>query len=102
MCRGAGSHDERCTGEPEAPSTALVPASVDIKPTSGGMSGGGPGTGGEGKGVSSIESSARAALRVLGLDDTWPTELTLREIRRRYMREALLCHPDKGTPSERD
>jgi len=44
---------------------------------------------------------AQAALRVLHLDDEWPTDLTMGEIRRRYMREALQSHPDKGPPSEK-
>eukprot|EP00931_Biecheleriopsis_adriatica_P085538 TRINITY_DN6010_c0_g1_i1.p1 TRINITY_DN6010_c0_g1~~TRINITY_DN6010_c0_g1_i1.p1 ORF type:complete len:493 (-),score=61.42 TRINITY_DN6010_c0_g1_i1:269-1747(-) len=44
---------------------------------------------------------AQAALRVLRLDDEWPTDLTRGEIRRRYMREALLSHPDKGPPEEK-
>lgn len=44
---------------------------------------------------------AQAALRALRLDDEWPTDLTRGEIRRRYMREALLCHPDKGPAEEK-
>jgi DnaJ-class molecular chaperone len=49
-----------------------------------------------------VEAPAQKALRVLGFDDAWPTELTMREIRRRYMREALLNHPDKGSAAEKD
>lgn len=44
---------------------------------------------------------AQFALRSLGLDDAWPTELTRGEIRRRYMREALRSHPDKGPAEEK-
>jgi len=45
---------------------------------------------------------AQVALHCLGLDDEWPTELTRGEIRRRYMREALNSHPDKGPPEEKE
>lgn len=104
-CRGGGSHDVNCTGPVATPSTALVPICTALATTSGsGSDGGARGEGGtEGtKGVSWGEAPAQAALRSLGLDDAWPTELTLREIRRRYMREALSCHPDKGSTAERD
>jgi len=45
--------------------------------------------------------SIQEALRYLGLSDDWPTDLTWKEIRRRYMKEALRCHPDKGPPEEK-
>jgi len=81
-------------------SAALVPLSEALETAGSGSSSraGAAGSGGKGWG----EAPAQASLRVLGLDDAWPTELTLREIRRRYMREALACHPDKGTPQEKD
>eukprot|EP00928_Gymnodinium_smaydae_P054825 TRINITY_DN38529_c0_g1_i1.p1 TRINITY_DN38529_c0_g1~~TRINITY_DN38529_c0_g1_i1.p1 ORF type:complete len:460 (-),score=52.71 TRINITY_DN38529_c0_g1_i1:161-1540(-) len=51
--------------------------------------------------ASSGSHPAQAALRALRLDDEWPTELTRGEIRRRYMREALQSHPDKGPATEK-
>jgi len=97
-CRGAGSHDEECTGTPR--STALVPASTALAVAPDALEAHAGGSSAEGGIVA--EEPAKAALRTLGLDDAWPTDLTMREIRRRYMRECLAWHPDKGPPEEKE
>mmetsp|Transcript_9572 Transcript_9572/g.29602 ORF Transcript_9572/g.29602 Transcript_9572/m.29602 type:complete len:492 (+) Transcript_9572:61-1536(+) len=100
-CRGAGSHDAGCTGGPGATTDALVPASTELAQSSEALE---PYTGKcDGGGAESRScGSAQEALRLLGLSDEWPTELTMREIRRRYMRECLATHPDKGPPEEQE
>mmetsp|Transcript_44753 Transcript_44753/g.97406 ORF Transcript_44753/g.97406 Transcript_44753/m.97406 type:complete len:524 (+) Transcript_44753:83-1654(+) len=98
-CSGAGSHDADCTGGSIASTSALVPATMEVGVTSDALEPGGSGPSGDSAGAS--DGPAVEALRALGLDDTWPTELTMREIRRRYMREALASHPDKGPAEEK-
>lgn len=112
-------HDTKCTGHVAHASSAIVPTSTALVAVSsalkerggaagqaGSGTGAGSGSANAGKGASADgggwgESPAQAALRTLGLDDTWPTDLTSREIRRRYMRQALQCHPDKGSAGEK-
>jgi len=107
-CSGAGSHDSSCNGGAGASTAAIVPASTALATTSDAVEpyvGGADGEGG-GSGASAPPAgdgtAVQGALRCLGLSDEWPTELTTREIRRRYMRECLASHPDKGSPEEKD
>jgi len=99
-CRGcavnkaAGSHDATCQGG-GVPDTRELAVPCDAVEVYGDGAGGGP------QGSEDAAEEARAALRDLGLDDEWPTALIMREVRRRYMREALKCHPDKGPEEER-
>merc|ERR1719482_2204618 len=118
VCRGDGRHDGTCIGEfvaassssaSVATSSALVPLSTDLISPGAAAPGDGLPRGGSRNGDKTrrkspvwVEAPAQKALRVLGFDDAWPTELTMREIRRRYMREALLNHPDKGSAAEKD
>lgn len=90
-CKGAGSHDATCTGGSVASTSdiALVTTTLDAYTGDGSM-----------PAKPDKDSPVRAALRVLGLNDDWPSALTSREVRRRYMREAMACHPDKGTAEE--
>jgi len=88
VCKGTGRHDPTCKGGSAEPETQIevyteqLAKPEDIQ--------------------DSIAEECKQALRTLSLDDTWPTALTLREVRRRYMREALKCHPDKGPEEERE
>jgi len=102
-CRGAGSHDEGCPAMAAAvPCTDLVPASTVLVQSSEAIDADDTGPAGSSRGAgASAVVRAQVALRALGLDDEWPTELTMREIRRRYMRESLLSHPDKGPEEEK-
>eukprot|EP00930_Biecheleria_cincta_P000880 TRINITY_DN102073_c0_g1_i1.p1 TRINITY_DN102073_c0_g1~~TRINITY_DN102073_c0_g1_i1.p1 ORF type:complete len:524 (-),score=106.85 TRINITY_DN102073_c0_g1_i1:49-1578(-) len=88
--RGAGSHDASCTGGSVASTSeiALIQTEVSAYTGDGSMP------------VREDKEAVRAALRALGLNDEWPPALTSREVRRRYMREALACHPDKGPAEE--
>jgi len=117
--KGGGRHDADCTGTTGTASTALVPASTALAVITDALE---PHTGPAAAGYGGASSSAGAggsrdsagaatggganpaqeALRLLGLGDEWPTDLTMREIRRRYMRECLACHPDKGPPEEKE
>lgn len=93
FAKGGGAHDASCSGwaaaVPETRELALASDAVEAY------------TGDAEIPQDRGSAAARAALRELGLDDEWPTSLTLREVRRRYMREALRCHPDKGCDEER-
>jgi len=117
--RGRGGHDPDCTGPPGVASAALVPASTALAvisdalephagPAPAGSGSASSSAGARGSGDSAGASKgdggnpAQEALRLLGLSDEWPTDLTMREIRRRYMRECLGCHPDKGPPEEKE
>eukprot|EP00747_Dinoflagellata_sp_TGD_P194126 gnl/TRDRNA2_/TRDRNA2_61185_c0_seq1.p1 gnl/TRDRNA2_/TRDRNA2_61185_c0~~gnl/TRDRNA2_/TRDRNA2_61185_c0_seq1.p1 ORF type:complete len:376 (+),score=85.83 gnl/TRDRNA2_/TRDRNA2_61185_c0_seq1:23-1129(+) len=100
MCKGAGSHDAKCTGGSVASTTALAPIGTELAVIEESVE---AYTGEAGSGSDAASApDAQAALRSLGLDDAWPTELTMKEIRRRYMREALTCHPDKGPENEKE
>eukprot|EP00933_Yihiella_yeosuensis_P072354 TRINITY_DN80730_c0_g1_i1.p1 TRINITY_DN80730_c0_g1~~TRINITY_DN80730_c0_g1_i1.p1 ORF type:complete len:303 (-),score=73.91 TRINITY_DN80730_c0_g1_i1:91-999(-) len=113
---GAGGSIQAYQGHAEA-SSALAPASAELALPSeqlavydaasagAGSSGGSAGSGlphSPGGGQSSGSHPAQVALRALRLDDDWPTELSRGEIRRRYMREALVTHPDKGPLEEKE
>eukprot|EP00931_Biecheleriopsis_adriatica_P034786 TRINITY_DN20073_c0_g1_i1.p1 TRINITY_DN20073_c0_g1~~TRINITY_DN20073_c0_g1_i1.p1 ORF type:complete len:623 (+),score=112.46 TRINITY_DN20073_c0_g1_i1:57-1871(+) len=102
--KGSGKHDPDCDAAQAASNLELAPACADLVPASAAIHGF--------RHPSSDEQApppppapfalpAQLALRVLSLDDEWPTSLTLREIRRRYMCKALACHPDKGPPAEK-
>ncbi|CAE8704118.1 unnamed protein product, partial [Polarella glacialis] len=107
MSQGVGGHDSGCTGAATSePTDALVPISTDLVPLSSAVEARAEGHAGGAEGAHRPEqpalgSPAQQALRLLALDDEWPTSLTTREIRRRFMREALGCHPDKGPPEEK-
>lgn len=92
--KGAGSHDATCQGG-GVPDTRELAVPCDAVEVYGEGVGGGP------QGSEDAAEEARVALRDLGLDDEWPTALTMREVRRRYMHKALQCHPDKGPEEER-
>jgi len=101
--RGGGAHDRGCPAAADAAAAAacteLVPASTALVEASDAVDTEGPA--GATAPPPSTVGRAQVALRALGLDDEWPTELTMREIRRRYMRESLLAHPDKGPEEEK-
>lgn len=104
VSKGGGVHDDDCTG-----TTALATIETGLVPGGTGArgdgrknsSGAGDARGGCGAGSAEHGFSIPEALQILGLDDVWPTDLTWKEIRRRYMKEALKCHPDKGGPEEK-
>jgi len=115
-CKGNGNHDKSCIGGSAKVTEALVPASTELAiiPDAVELYAGKTGDGRAGTDEETSKPGAKTtgggdqglpvqiALRTLGLHDEWPTDLTMREIRRRYMREALASHPDKGTKDEKD
>lgn len=94
VSNGGGAHDATCQGAPaQVPETRELALAGAVEVYDEEAGGAKPDRG--------DSEEARAALRELGLDDEWPSSLTVREVRRRFMREALLCHPDKGPEDEK-
>merc|ERR1712113_396977 len=69
--KGAGKHEEHCSEMP----TCIIPACAEIVPASTAIESHDGKTAGASAGGSSVDDGPSRALRVLGLDDTWPSEL---------------------------
>eukprot|EP00930_Biecheleria_cincta_P012990 TRINITY_DN11806_c0_g2_i1.p1 TRINITY_DN11806_c0_g2~~TRINITY_DN11806_c0_g2_i1.p1 ORF type:complete len:616 (+),score=82.52 TRINITY_DN11806_c0_g2_i1:110-1957(+) len=116
VSKGSGKHDSNCMVTKDCPSFVALPRDKLVPAFDALGLSGEAGLGGDPSPPSCrqrAESSsptfsadacshpAQLALALLSLDDEWPTSLTMREIRRRYMCKALAVHPDKGPPAEK-